>query len=138
MKLATILTCLIAGTLALPAAASDDHKDHDEGTGAHAGHDDKARYGGVVRVVNDVNLELVVKADVVALYIADHGKPVDLQGASARLTLLSTAGKTEVTLLPAGDHLEAKGTFKPAAGTKALASVTLAGKAPVSARFALK
>lgn len=136
MKLAAILPCLVATALAMPAYAADEHKD--EGTGAHAGHDDKARHGGVVRVVNDVNYELVVKPDAAVLHIADHGKPVDLKGASAKLTLLSSAGKSEVTLVPAGDRLEAKGSYKAPAGTKALAAVTLAGKAPVSVRFTLK
>ena len=128
-----------AAALATPVWAADNHKGHDHsGTGAHAGHDDKARHGGVVRVVNDVNYELVVKPDSAVLYIADHGKPVDLKGASAKLTLLSKAGKTESTLVPAGDRLEAKGSFNAPAGTKALANVTLSGKAPVAVRFTLK
>lgn len=122
------------------AGAADDHKGHDHGgSGApHAGHDAKPQHGGVVSVVKDVNYELVVKADSVALYVADHGKPVDLKGASARLTLLSSTGKTEVALAPAGDHLDAKGSFKAGSGTKALATVTRAGQAPVTVRFTLK
>lgn len=135
----TLCSLAAMAALALPVLAAEDHKGHDHsGTGAHAGHDDKARYGGVVSVVKDVNYELVVKPDAVALYVADHGKPVDLKGATARLTLLSASDKSEVTLAPAGDRLEAKGAFKPAAGTKALASVTLAGQAPTSVRFTLK
>jgi hypothetical protein len=106
--------------------------------GAHAGHDDKAKYGGVVSVVKGVNYELVVKKDMLALYVSDHGKPVDLKGASAKVTLLSTAGKTEVDLLSVGDRLEAKGRFELPAGTKALANVTLAGQPSESVRFALK
>lgn len=140
MKLSILLiafsTCMAAS---LPATAADDHKGHDHaGTGAHKGHDDKARHGGVVSVVKDVNYELVVKGDVLALYITDHGKPVDLKGATAKLTLLSAGGKSEATLAPAGDHLEAKGPFKLAANTKALASIALAGQAPVSVRFTIK
>ncbi len=140
MKMHAILYAAAASTvLALPVSAADDHKGHNHsGTGAHAGHDDKARHGGVVRVEKDVNYELVVKPDVVALYIADHGKPVDLKGATAKLTLLSKAGKTEATLVPAGDRLEAKGSFAGSAGTKALATVTLVGQPPVSIRFTLK
>lgn len=135
----TLCTLAAMAALALPALAADNHKDDDHsGTGAHSGHDDKARHGGVVRVVKDVNYELVVKPDAVTLYVADHGKPVDLKGATARLTLLSASDKSEVTLVPAGDRLEAKGAFKPAPGTKALASVTLAGQAATSVRFTLK
>ena len=134
MKSLKILCALAMGAaLAWPAWAADDHA-----TGAHAGHDDKARHGGVVRVVKDVNYELVVQPDAVALYVTDHGKPVDLKGAAARLTLLSASDKSEATLAPVGDRLEAKGTFKPAAGTKALAQVTLAGQAATAVRFTLK
>lgn len=132
-----LLTALAA--LAQPALAADDHKGHDHaGTGAHAGHDDKARHGGVVSVVKDVNYELVVTPDTATLYVSDHGQPVDLKGASARLMLLSNADKSEATLAPAGDRLEAKGAFKPAAGTKALAQVTLPGQAVTAVRFVLK
>lgn len=141
MSLIKQLSALAVGTaLAVPAlAAGDDHKGHDHsGTGAHAGHDDKARHGGVVRVVKDVNYELVVKPDTATLYIADHGKPVDLKGASAKLTLLTTAGKTEASLVPAGDRLEAKGSFSAAPGTKAMATVNWAGKPAVPVRFTLK
>jgi hypothetical protein len=138
MKLPFLFPAL-ALALALPAVAADDHNGYDHAsTGAHAGHDDKPRFGGIVRVEKDVNYELVVKPDAVTLHIADHGKPVDLKGASAQLTLLSTAGKTEATLQPAGDRLEAKGTFKGGAGIKAMVTVTLAGQAPVVVRFTLK
>ncbi len=139
MKFTSLLLCLSAA-VALPALAADDHKGHkhDQPSGAHAGHDDKPRYGGVVQVLKDVNYELVVKSDSVSLYIADHGKPVDLKGASAKLTLLSATDKQEATLNQAGDRLEAKGSFKPGPGTKAVGSVALAGKPPVSVRFTLK
>ncbi|MBA3772414.1 MAG: hypothetical protein H0X13_08010 [Ramlibacter sp.] len=40
--------------------------------------------------------------------------------------------------MPAGDKLEAKGTFKVAKGTKGIASVTLAGKSGATARFEIK
>ncbi len=140
MKFHSILSVAAAAlVLTTPVWAAGGNKGADDtGTGAHAGHDDKARHGGVVRVEKDVNYELVIKPDTAALYIADHGKPVDLKGASAKLTLLSKAGKTEATLVPAGDRLEAKGSFAGGRGTKALATVTLAGQPPVSVRFTLK
>ena len=134
-----ILLAALAMSAGGAAFAADDHKGHDHaGTGAHAGHDAKAQHGGIVTVVKDVNYELVVKADAVTLYVTDHGKPVDLKGATAKLTLLSASGKSEASLAPVEDRLEAKGTFKPAPGTKAMATFSQAGKAPVSVRFALK
>ena len=44
----------------------------------------------------------------------------------------------EIFLTPAGDKMEANGTFKVAKGTKGIAVLTLAGKAPVTARFDIK
>lgn len=135
MKLRSLVYAATLGlVLGLPAWAAD----HPSETGAHAGHDDKARHGGVVRVVKDVNYELVVKGDTMALYVSDHGKPADLNGATAKVTLLSTAGKSEVDLAPANGRLEGKGRFDLPAGTKALANVTLAGQPNQAVRFTLK
>jgi hypothetical protein len=68
----------------------------------------------------------------------DHGKPRSVAKASEKLTLLSGTEKQEVELKPAGDKLEATGTFKVAAGTKAVAVVTDGGKTLGTARFTLK
>ena len=136
------LISMLAVSLAVgstPALAADDHKGHDHGgkAGGHA-HEAKPVHGGVVSVVKDVNYELVAKADTLTLYVSDHGKPVDLKGASAKLTLLSSTDKADVTLAPAGDRLEAKGSFKVGAGTKVAGQVSLAGGATTSVRFTLK
>ena len=139
MRIASLLLCLSAA-ITLPAQAADDHKGHkhDQPTGTHAGHDDKASHGGVVSVVSDVNYELVAKADGAALYVTDHGKAVDLKGATARLTLLSSAAKSELALQPSGDKLEGKGSLAVPPGTKVVAVITQAGKAPVTVKFTLR
>ncbi len=136
----TLMTAALSLASVGAALAADDHKGHDHSAKAapHAGHDAKAQHGGVVSVVKDVNYELVAKGDIVALYVTDHGKPVDLKGASAKLTLLNATDKSEVTMAPANDRLEARGTFKVAANTKAMANVALPGKAPVAVRFTMK
>ena len=111
------------------------------GTGFAAethGHDAAPLHGGVMAEAAHLELELVAKADVVSLYVRDHGKPVSLQGASAKLTLLSGTEKSELQLTPAGERLEARGAFKLAPGSKAVATVTLTGKKPIQVRFALK
>lgn len=120
-------------------SATDEHKDHDHGpkTAAHA-HEAKPAYGGVVTVVKDVNYELVAKADSLTLYVTDHGKAVGLTGSTAKLTILSSSERTDVSLVPAGDRLEAKGSFKIGAGTKVAAQVSLQGKPAVAVRFILK
>ena len=107
---------------------------------AHArgeAHSHAPQHGGVVVEVKDMDLELVAKPDVLQLYLRDHGKPADVSKASAKVTLLNGTEKQEATLAPAGDRLEAKGSFRVAAGTKALAQVTVGGKV-LSARFEIK
>ncbi|UUX96653.1 hypothetical protein [Aquabacterium sp. J223] len=137
LLLPLLFACLGAGSA--PAVAADNHKGHDHG-GKAASHSDqiKPAYGGVVTVVKDINYELVAKSDSLTLYVSDHGKPVDLKGASARLTLLSASDKADVTLGPVGERLEAKGSFKVAPGTKVAGQVTLPGGAPTNVRFTLK
>ena len=101
-------------------------------------HAHKPAHGGIATEVKEVQYELVAKADTLRLYVSDHGKPVKLDGASARVTLLSGTDKQEVELKPAGDKLEAKNSFKVVAGTKVVALVTLPGKTAASARFTIK
>jgi len=100
-------------------------------------HDHKPLHGGVVVEVKDMDYELVAKPTVIQLHLRDHGKTADLTKATARLTLLTGTEKQEVELKPAGDKLEATGSFKVGPGTKAVAVVTIAGKAS-TARFTLK
>ena len=100
-------------------------------------HEHKPMHGGVVVEVKDMDYELVAKPTVIQLYLRDHGKPADASKASARLTLLTGTEKQEVKLKPAGDKLEATGSFEVGPGTKAVAVVTVAGK-PATARFTVK
>lgn len=97
-----------------------------------------AQHGGVFVEGKEADYELVAKPDVIQLYVNDHGKPKDVSKASAKVTLLSGNEKQEVELKPAGGFLEAKGSFKLGAGTKAVAVVTDAGKTLGTARFTLK
>ena len=116
-------------TLATTAFAAGDKHDH--------AHEHTPLHGGVVVEVKDVDYELVAKPTVIQLHLRDHGKPADVSKASAKLTLLTGAEKQEVTLTPAGDRLEATGSFKVGPGSKAVAVVTVAGK-PSTVRFVVK
>ena len=125
---------LISTTFALMLMASGvvfaaDKHDH--------GHEDKPLHGGLVTEIKDMDYELVAKPDVLQLYVRDHGKPVDVSRATAKITLLSGSDKQEVELKPSADRLEAKGSFKVTPGTKVVAQVNLASKA-ATARFVLK
>ena len=118
-------------TLALAgyAFAAGDKHDH--------AHEHKPLHGGVVVEVKDMDYELVAKPDLLQLHLRDHGKAVDVSKAAAKLTLLSGTDKQEVELKPAGDKLEAKGSFKVVAGTKVVVVVLATGKSS-TARFVLK
>lgn len=136
-----LFATLFSLTLSASAAAADDHKGHDHDKKKHHTHTEgtKPLYGGVVTKVKDINYELVAKPNTIALYIHDHGKPVAVKGVDASVMLLSASGKVDVSLAPAGQNkLEAKGNFNVAAGTKAVATVTLPGEPVVNAKFTLK
>ena len=119
------ITLVLAGS-AFATGAKHDHV-----------HDHKPLHGGVVVDVKDIDYELVARPTTIRLYLSDHGKAIDLSKASARITLLTGTERQQVELKPAGDKLEAVGSFKVGPGTKAVAVVTLAGK-PSTARFTLK
>ena len=101
-------------------------------------HDHAPKNGGIVVETKAGDLEIVAKPDLLQIFISDHGKPMALDGAKAKVTLLNGAEKSEAELLPAGNKLEAKGSFKVAKGTKGIAVLTLAGKPPATARFEVK
>jgi hypothetical protein len=97
-----------------------------------------AKYGGVVQEIGHIQYELVVKQDSIAIFVEDHGKKIDTKGGTTKVTLLTGSEKTDATLTAAGENkLEAKGSFKAAKGTKAVAVVQLAGKTAIAARFVL-
>ena len=105
---------------------------------AVAGGDHKPRHGGVVVETKAGDMEIVAKPETIHIYFTDHGKPVKLEGAKAKVTLLNGSEKSEAELVAAGDKLEARGAFKVAKGTKGIAVLTLVGKPPVTARFDIK
>lgn len=114
---------LFASAVALPVFAAEDHA---------------PKHGGVVVETKAGDLELVAKLDLMVLHVSDHGKAMKLTSGSGKLTVFNGNEKTEAALALVGDKLEAKGSFKLAAGTKVLAEVSLNGKPAVSARFTLK
>jgi uncharacterized Zn-binding protein involved in type VI secretion len=114
---------LAASALALPVIAAEDHA---------------PKFGGVVVETKVGDLELVAKPELIVIHVSDHGKPMKLTSATGKVTVFNGSDKTEAPLALVGDKLEAKGSFKLAAGTKVLAEVALNGKPAASARFTLK
>ena len=120
MQFAKILIATAALTVSVTAWASGDFK---------------PKHGGQVQEVSEIQYEVVVKPDNVAIYVEDHGKKVDTKGATAKVSLLNGVDKSEATLAPAGGNkLEAKGSFNVKSGTKVTAVVTLAGKGAKTVR----
>ncbi len=101
------------------------------------GHEHKPLHGGVVSEVKDMDYELVAKPDLIQLHLRDHGKLVDVSKSNAKLTILVGADKQEVELKPAGQKLEAAGSFK-LDNSKIVALISVPGKAPATVRFVLK
>jgi hypothetical protein len=124
------LFAALALALAGSAFAAGDKHDH--------AHEHKPLHGGVVVEVKDIDYELVAKTSVIQLHLRDHGKPVIVSKAGAKLTLLTGAEKQDVELKPAGDKLEATGSFKVGPGTKVVALVVNDGKPAGTVRFVLK
>ena len=119
-----LLACVLISASSVAFAAGDHHT---------------PKHGGVVVETKLADLEFVVKSDIILIYMTDHGKPMKIDGAKAKVTLLNGAEKTEVELVQVGDKLEAKGTFKAEPkSTKGVAVVTLPGKPPASARFVVR
>ncbi|MFG6458606.1 hypothetical protein [Roseateles sp. BYS96W] len=110
-----------------PAHAADEH-----------GHDHKPLHGGVLAESGATEYELVAKPDAITLHAREKGKPVNVQGARAKLTILSGGEQSVVELKPANDRLQAAGSFKVAAGSKIVATVELQGRKPANLRFAIK
>lgn len=127
MKPIHFLAAFVLGISGLAYAADHDH-----------GHEHKPLHGGIVSEVKDMDYELVAKPEVIQLYLRDHGKPVDVSKASAKLTILVGMEKQEAELKPAGDRLEAPVVVKTSGGAKVVALVMIPGKPVTTVRFVVK
>lgn len=125
------LAILIAFAVTFASSAFADEK-HE-----HA-HEHEPMHGGVVVESGDLDYELVIKPDVVQLYLRDHGEAVNITNASAKVMLLAGKERQEAELRPAGDKLQATGSFNAGPGTKAVAVVSIDGKLVGTVRFAIK
>ena len=110
---------------------------HVHAAGQH-GHADKPQHGGIVVEAKEISYELVATPTRLQLHLRDHGKVMDVSKAGAKLTLLSGSNKQEVELKPAGNRLEASGSFTLGVGTKVVAQVTNVGKPAGTVRFVIK
>ena len=103
---------------------------------AGAGHELKPMHGGVIVEAKDMDVELVVKADSLSMYLTDHGKPIPVEGGTAKLTILIGSEKKDYELLPNGGKFELKENFAIPKGAKAIAVIKIKAKV-ITARFNL-
>lgn len=129
MQFHALITAALLALAGTVHAAGDKH-DH--------AHEHQPLHGGLVVEAKDIDFELVARPAAIQLHLRDHGKPMDISKASAKLTLLAGSARQDIELKPAGDKLEATGDFKVAPGTKAVAVLTVQGKPAATARFVLK
>lgn len=98
-----------------------------------------AKHGGVVASAGDLAFELVAKDGKAVIHVDDHGRALSTREASGKLTVLQGKKKSETTLEPGEPNtLTSADPVKLVKGAKAVASITLAGKEPISVRFSLK
>lgn len=102
-----------------------------------AGGDHVPRHGGQMKETNAFDIEFVAKADVLQVYLSDHGKAVDLSQVTAKVTVLKGQEKLNFDLKPAGAMLELKGKFDVSKGTKAVVQI-VAGAKTATAQYVLK
>jgi hypothetical protein len=119
-----------AGVAVGPSAAAPGH-DH----AAHA----KPRHGGLVKDAGELSYELLVTPNRIDVWVEEHGKPTGTSGSTARLTLIDSGNRTEVTLAPvAPNRFEAQGSFPVKKGMTALLQVAVGGKEIAKIRYTLR
>ena|SRR3990167_1322741 len=95
-------------------------------------------HGGVIVEGKSITAELVAKPERLAVYLSNHGKPVDAQGASGEVLLLSAGKKASVPLTPAeGNRLDGSGDYQLAPGAKAIVKLSVPGTGDEQLRFSL-
>ena len=93
--------------------------------------------GQVIDAADRYHLELVVAGQELRLFVSDlKDKPVSTQGASAKATVLSSAGKAVIDLRPGGPNsLSGSGAFGRSKSMKVDVSLTLPGAPAVTGKF---
>jgi len=120
----TVAFALLA--LNLPMAAAHAHAEHGQ-----------PQFGGVVAEAGEVQFEVVARDGKITVHVSNHGNPVDVSGASGKLTVLSGSKRSEVELKPSGgDRLEGPGNI--ASGAKLLINLQWPGKKPLQARAVMR
>lgn len=99
---------------------------------------DTPLYGGVVQMVSDLHFELVPRPGGAALYVVDHGTPLDASRMGGKLTVLNGTEKSEAELRPAGANRLEAANVRVGPGSKVVAALKSPDGKPLTVRFTLK
>jgi hypothetical protein len=95
-------------------------------------------HGGVIVEGKSVTAELVTTPENLDVYLSNHGEPLDAQGASGEILLLSGGKKATVKLAPVeGNRLSGSGDYQLAPGAKAIVKLSVPGTGDEQLRFSL-
>lgn len=95
----------------------------------------RPQFEGVVVVAGPLRAELVIRPDRMTLHLSEQGKPLMLMGASARLSVVHTRGKSEHELRPDEGALAVRGAFDPAGVASVQCMLILPNRPPQSLSF---
>lgn len=93
--------------------------------------------GGILQVLDELDFELVVKADKIDLYTSDDNEPVPSEQMSGTLTIRDDSGSTKVTLEPAGINRLRAPDITAASGSRVVAIVTMPDGKSLAVTFAI-
>ena len=99
--------------------------------------DPVAKRGGILQAIDELDFELVVKADKIDLYVSDDEEPVTSEQMSGTLTIMSDSGKSKALLEPAGiNRLRASGVTAESGG-RVIAIVIMPDGKSLAVQFAI-
>jgi hypothetical protein len=106
-------------------------------TGLAFATDVKSQYGGRAAEAGEYHVELVTKADVIDLYLADHNNKGVAAAGHKGLAILIINGKSQrIVLAPAGEsRLTGRATGDMQGAPKGVVQITLPNGKSVQARF---
>ena len=96
------------------------------------------KHGGLVDIGGEVTFELVRQKSGLTIHVEDHGKPVDMKGATGELLLGSETGKRLATLKEAGPSSVAAKPVALRSGDRLFVRITLGNGAIIVGEFAIK
>lgn len=99
--------------------------------------DPVAKRGGILVVMDELDFELVVKADKIDLYTYDDNEPVPSEQMSGSLTIINDSGKSKVELAAAGINRLRATEVTASSGSRIIAIVSMPDGKSLAVQFAV-